>query len=74
MTTRCLECKHLGLKQFPRHANEGLGKCKLSSTSGQFISYMFQRECGQYERAEEGAILKRLSWHDQLKMFRKVTK
>ncbi len=74
MTVRCLECRHLGLKGFPKHANEGLGQCKPNAANGVFVSYLYRRECSQYERADEGVITKRLLWRDQLVMFRKVKK
>lgn len=70
--SRCLECRNLTLKAFPRMANEGFGKCKLNPQSSQFVSYLYRRECQDYERADEGAVLKRLAWQDQLKLFRRV--
>lgn len=74
MTIRCLECKHLSLRDHPRMANEGCGKCKLNSAPGEFVSYLYRRECRDYVRADEGAIIKRLAWQDQLKLFRRVEK
>lgn len=72
MKVRCLDCKHVSLRDHPKMANEGCGKCKLNPQSGQFVSYLYRRECSKYERADEAAIIKRMAWQDQLKLFRKV--
>lgn len=67
---RCLDCSHLNLRDNPRHANEGMGKCNLLSKSGEFKTLTFTRDCEKYCRATEDAILKRYSWHEQVLMFR----
>lgn len=74
MTIRCLECQQLTLRDQPKMANEGFGRCKLEKVSGRFVSYLYQRECDNYARTDEEAVLKRLAWYDQLKMYRRVDK
>jgi hypothetical protein len=74
MTARCIDCKHITLREHPKHANEGLGQCKRDAKSGEFFSYLYRRECKQYDRAAEEVILKRMAWRDQLEIFRRVEK
>ena len=74
MTVRCLDYSQITLRNHPKMANEGFGQCKLKAVPGQFVSYLYQRDCSDFKRADEEKILKRYAWRDQLKMFRKVEK
>lgn len=69
---RCLDCEHINLKERPKMANEGFGKCKLNPVCGQYVSYLYRRECRGFKRADEEKILARYAWQDQLKVYRRV--
>lgn len=69
---RCLECTNISMRESPKHANEGLGRCKLNLTSGEFESILYRRECKDYQRADEEKILRRYAWQDQLKTYRRL--
>lgn len=71
---RCLDCSQITLRNHPKMANEGFGQCKRNINSGQFVSYLYRRECSDFKRADEERILKLYAWQDQLKMFRRVGK
>lgn len=71
---RCLECAHITMRDHPKHANEGFGQCKLKAIPGQFVSYLYRRDCTNFKRADEDKILRRYAWQDQLKIYRRTEK
>ncbi len=64
---KCLNCTALELRNHPKHANVGFGQCKAKPVSGYFVNINREQECSDYKRADEGVVIKRMAWFEQLK-------
>lgn len=62
---KCLMCAHVDLRSYPKHANVGLGRCKLEKVSGVFESFEKERQCDNYELADAEKVIKRLAWYEK---------
>jgi hypothetical protein len=67
---KCINCKHIDLKRYPKHSNNGMAPCKLLKDLGVFMTLNFERNCERYEKASEAILIKRQAWAEQIEMFR----
>lgn len=59
---KCIDCIHLDLQAYPKHAGLGMGKCKVEQMSGVFYPISRDRECEKFQTAATEKILRRESW------------
>ena len=65
---KCIVCKQLDLRSNDVMAKLGLGRCQLSSMSGNWVSFRFERVCTGYEQVSTAVEAKRTEWaENQLK-------
>ncbi len=68
--SQCIQCANLQLREHPKHANTGMGNCKLNPAKHEFVTIERQRDCATYNRADEAVIIKRQSWREQVEKFK----
>jgi hypothetical protein len=61
----CLHCAFIDLRTNPRHAEVGLSHCNHEPKSYVFDNFSKERDCHQFEQAEEGAVAKRVTWWEK---------
>ena len=48
MTVECITCDRLGLRDYPTHAKQGLGRCAVRPRVGMFVSITYARDCAKH--------------------------
>lgn len=65
---KCIECNYLDNESSPSHNKIGFGQCKAKPVSGYFVNINREQECSDYKRANEGVVIKRMAWFEQLNL------
>ena len=63
----CLQCANLDLREHPKHAQVGVGRCKYTPLPGVFASISKERQCEQFAAADEEIVQKRVEWWNNKK-------
>lgn len=61
----CLQCTHLDLREHPKHAAVGFGRCKHEKLVGVFVSISKDRQCEQFTQADKEVARKRTEWWEK---------
>lgn len=61
MTQACIACKHLQIKQHPKHAAVGLGRC-VKGPPAYFVSVGRVKPCATFEAAPADRVEARRVW------------
>lgn len=59
---KCIACIHLDLKKYPTYSAIGLGNCKVDPAPAAFWPITNEHDCGTFEQAAVGTVLKREAW------------
>lgn len=62
MSTPCLSCKHLHLREHPKHAAAGLGRC-FKGPPAFFVVVTSDRPCAKFEAAPAEKVEARVRWN-----------
>lgn len=64
MKTPCIDCRNLKMREYPKHAAVGLGRC-AKAPGAFFVSIGRDKECGTFEAASEEKAAARRVWYAQ---------
>ncbi|WP_336885404.1 hypothetical protein [Achromobacter pulmonis] len=60
---RCVACQHFTLREVPKYAELGLGRCVgMVDRPGTFVSPTYPRKCHQYQPAPQAKVAARIEW------------
>ncbi len=60
---KCIKCEHIAIKDYPSHAQVGLGRCKKERYAT-FYALMKDHACQMYLETEQEKIEKRIKWYE----------
>ncbi|WP_338881544.1 hypothetical protein WHX56_14100 [Achromobacter veterisilvae] len=62
-TVQCVACEWFTLREFPKYAELGLGRCALMvERPGSFVSPNYPRQCRDHEPAPADKTAARIEW------------
>ncbi|ADP15384.1 hypothetical protein [Achromobacter xylosoxidans] len=62
-TVQCVACKRFTLRESPRYAELGLGRCSgMADRPGTFVSPSYPRQCPEYQPAPAEKTAARIEW------------
>lgn len=59
---KCITCTRLESGSHKELAKLGFGRCELEKEVGKFASYMYERQCENFDLAAEEVVSARIDW------------